>query len=1225
MTAHITTLDSSMGVGVVSRCESISNNSDRQKNMIKKIRRTKKMKGNKIIVVLIALAMVFSACIIVRQNINVQAITHTTIPGVTNYGNATTVLVYNPNVRVSPSFITTGMNASTAYHLYKPSYNLSGGSAALMKWYEEVYTVDASLNPTSTPYTLTPPGDGSVVTPSGAIVLDRAGLWVWSASGVINGSQEISIASYFWVNTSTAYTITIEDSSSIYFGDDVTKTITVKEGDNALSCWVDLLDPQGNTVFHGSATDGTYSFGTKYNITQAGDYTIKAYKDLDYGGGSTSAFLNTYYDETDGTYTVAQTKNQDSGYAGYNETRAYGRNFSSSLNTTLNTTGDYWYYNLCGPWDPPEKNATLKTFNVATGEPNLLLTNTSSIYWGLGLRVDINATNDAGIGITGGSILLYDGNDYYTGNNSGDFTFTNNHLQFAWVNETGLGNYTLEIPRVKTEAPANNYNWSTLTNGSWYIIFYKNIAGNALDEWNSTTNYYLSIESTTPPVRIVIDNDGDSTTTAGTLFDKKVNVPAYVALADTPHYDVLFTIYGTSLSGTKAYYGNDAWEDGSDITIAGDVLEVPTVDNGKLTYISNGQWKAEITPTKPGGSITFTINWEGDDNGSASQTINIINGTYVTPNIDVFYYGDETYLTVTVKDKNDDLQKYSTVYIYWTNSYGIIYTALNNTVGDGVTTGKGAEGQYTFKILGTSTDLGVSAPRNLTIAAKTAGTVAPYEHWGYAMVNMEKKHSMMVNATPTTAYSGVNTQYTISVRKTDGTTIESVSGLNVKLYDIDGNLISGTDGWAYSGDDDFSSATQKRHLPGGVYQVYAYNTTHDSKDHNTTLTITNYSITCSPSVLAWLIDTDTNVTFQVTPTANGTLFVQNMSGTPDVAITGVTAASVPIVNGIGTVESVNATTLGNLTFHFRPTGGSEEDADGLLRVTTATATANPSTIYINEATFVTITITHPATGVVLDDVRVGLDHGKALNETVLAKLPDDAHTDVNGQVTFSVTSEASGDVVIYIENETDPDNEFVITSAARKTMTLDLSDPSVNELGTFTVSAKYNDVLITDATVTIKFGGETKTTSTGTLELTAPAVATTVDYKITATAPGYSTATETIKVVNVPSLKITLTGTKGTDGKYSSPVTVTVSDDTGGLVTGATVTFGGQTLTTVNGQASIAITAETSGVVTATFTGFKDATTESITIKPAGVPGFELLTLVAALGVAFILLRRRQK
>jgi hypothetical protein len=50
---------------------------------------------------------------------------------------------------------------------------------------------------------------------------------------------------------------------------------------------------------------------------------------------------------------------------------------------------------------------------------------------------------------------------------------------------------------------------------------------------------------------------------------------------------------------------------------------------------------------------------------------------------------------------------------------------------------------------------------------------------------------------------------------------------------------------------------------------------------------------------------------------------------------------------------------------------------------------------------------------------------------------------------------------------------------------------------------------------------------------------------------------------------------------------------------------------------------ETEYTITASFEDYQDGTL-TITIKPGGIPGFELITLIAALGVAFILLRRRR-
>jgi hypothetical protein len=331
---------------------------------------------------------------------------------------------------------------------------------------------------------------------------------------------------------------------------------------------------------------------------------------------------------------------------------------------------------------------------------------------------------------------------------------------------------------------------------------------------------------------------------------------------------------------------------------------------------------------------------------------------------------------------------------------------------------------------------------------------------------------------------------------------------------------------------------------------------------------------------------------------------------------------VDIENGSGVLDEINATTLGNVTYEFQPFGGDYRHAGGLLRITTATATPNPATIYLGEPTVVTITITHPATGTPLVDVRVGLDHGLLLNESILAKLPSDLYTDAAGRVQFSITADASGDVVIYIENETDPDNEFVITAQARKPMTISLN-PSVDEGKTFTVEAKSNGVLITDATVTFTFDGQTWPTTTGVATLTAPEVSTSIAYPITATAEGYVPASGAIvMVLNIPKLIVAVSG----EVKAGQTFTLTIADDTGGPVIGATITFDGKTYTSgAGGVATItAPSTEGSYPVTATFPGYETVTSTVTVVKGGGIPGFELLTLIAAIGVAFLLLRRRR-
>ena len=194
--------------------------------------------------------------------------------------------------------------------------------------------------------------------------------------------------------------------------------------------------------------------------------------------------------------------------------------------------------------------------------------------------------------------------------------------------------------------------------------------------------------------------------------------------------------------------------------------------------------------------------------------------------------------------------------------------------------------------------------------------------------------------------------------------------------------------------------------------------------------------------------------------------------------------------------------------------------------------------------------------------------------------------------------------------------------------------PSVFEGETFTVKAKdVNNNLITDATVSVEFNGVTYTTTTGETEpITSPSVVESLDYLIEATAEGYTSDDTTIKVINVPTLQISA------NIKVKAGVTYDVAvsnQDTGIGVVGATVTVttpGGETTAyTTKAGGIVRLTAPcTSGEykIVATFGTFKDAeftVTVTGTCEEKDEPGFELLTLIAAIGVALILLRRRRR
>ena len=400
-----------------------------------------------------------------------------------------------------------------------------------------------------------------------------------------------------------------------------------------------------NTVYH-EYSQGTATLDQDY-FEYAGDYTVRAYRDLD------KYAVYYYYGDEDGN--------------------AYDALYGSNYSGVFPEATDY-DYSIVGPWDPPEKNATEVTFTVNTAEPIITLTNTT-IYWGFDARIDVNVTDSEGVGLDFGSVYPI------------ILKFGSTYVNFSdYITNLDEGDYSIIIPRFD----AGN-GWADLAtaigddnvNGTWRVVFGYDANADDTYEWNNTASFI--VKRSNPPVQLVLSN----------YQDKKIDfIPEYTGgnVADT--IDINFAIYGTSITDDigRAYYGDDSWEDWKNITVTGDILY--PVDDTTLTHSgTKGNWTATVTPTKPGGTITITIDWQGDDNGTASQTIDIINGTHVTPAVDAFTVGTDYNLTVTIKDMDGAALKYAAVYLMWEDEA----TALNDTEGNNHA-GNGLNGEYTFWI-----------------------------------------------------------------------------------------------------------------------------------------------------------------------------------------------------------------------------------------------------------------------------------------------------------------------------------------------------------------------------------------------------------------------------------------------------------------------------------------------------------------------------------------------
>jgi len=142
--------------------------------------------------------------------------------------------------------------------------------------------------------------------------------------------------------------------------------------------------------------------------------------------------------------------------------------------------------------------------------------------------------------------------------------------------------------------------------------------------------------------------------------------------------------------------------------------------------------------------------------------------------------------------------------------------------------------------------------------------------------------------------------------------------------------------------------------------------------------------------------------------------------------------------------------------------------------------------------------------------------------------------------------------------------------------------------------------------VSVTFNNVTeKTDANGSVHFYLPLVEKNTNFTIAASLEGYENATKTISVL--PSkLKITITPGYQQNDTFYEPITVTISDQCGALISGAEIILSGegtkQNATTVNGQATFFM--EKSGThtytITASLPGGKDAEANPVTIKIFG-------------------------
>ena len=664
---------------------------------------------------------------------------------------------------------------------------------------------------------------------------------------------------------------------------------------------------------------------------------------------------------------------------------------------------------------------------------------------------------------------------------------------------------------------------------------------------------------------------------------------------------------------------------------------------GDGTY-TDGQYLVRISP-KTRGTLTITAT-NGTDEVSRDYSITGLSGSVTTSIGDDLEFTVGSTETITATLGSDYAEVYVTYFdSTWTLTNGNT-KSLNHTVGDGVTQGEGKDGVYTF--VPDRDD--IDALGYIVVAAE-AGT-GQYMYDVIEIVPIYDFTIKLLEPINVTQMFTVGLEYDVVFQlldKDENVVEDDSPSVTVKLIDEDHDEDDPIQTWS-SDDADISQSGDEWELDDmrcwfdGQIVITGENAS-DGITHkgNLTVDVDHATITYTPDGATAGIETkDLVVTVKGIdangdPLPDGTDLYFWCEDSEDIDVGG-TAGNTDAVNfkdsdtsieldenGEGEFEldevGDNKTSINATFVDYDPANGNR--TAGKFQINFPMFDISPDTIYLGQSNTVTI-IAKDHNGDYIEGINLTL-----LGNTITQ--PDPAMTNAEGKVSFSVTPLSSGiaNVTIarnvkFINGRLNWTNAVVtdtyVTIESMGTFTISVSKSPIFQGETLTVTVKDGNTGV--ASVDVTFGEETeKTGSDGTVSFIVPdpGVESAI-YTIRASKVGYYDKERSITVLKKYKISIVLPSKAETEKKF----TVTIIAK-GQKLAGATVTFEGKTVIS-DGDGKATFTApkkKASYTMTAEYENYETAT---VTIKISKAsPGFELLALIVAIGVAFLLVKRRRR
>jgi hypothetical protein len=793
-----------------------------------------------------------------------------------------------------------------------------------------------------------------------------------------------------------------------------------------------------------------------------------------------------------------------------------------------------------------------------------------------------------------------------------------------------------EEDEVVTVADSNNVTgYSSNEKYAYYefdIIFEETGSGQIIVTYPGNNSYYEDMDD------LEANISGSTTFTIGSPDDMTIIVkgmPEGVVVVPEPGHSCCWKNDSTDI--TIEIYGSEQDDEmNASIEITGCGLDIEADEEDKEYWQSKGVYVIPISP-KTAGTVTITVS-NDTENISTSKDFSVkgLSGSVTTSDGDDLEISVETSESITATITSG---QYAEVRLCKFDEDWAYEGCVNDTVGDG-TAGNGLNGVFDF-----FPDEDFLENVGFIVVAANAG-----EYYMYDIVEIVPIHDLVIsmldpdNVSDQILTCGLEHDWEFRVLDLNGSIVDDVDDVEGELIDEEGDVLQTM---SYANGDIKKKSGNIWYFDDWVphfgceFVLTAVNNSGENEHDG------NVTIDCGKAVITYSVEA---VTAGI-GTENVTVEVMGVDAVGNLLPDG-TKLFVTIEDAAGT----DTDPVDGEYFTLDEDGEGEFDIDcvgdksGKINVTLQGAydtdymgnttegevlviypnfDVNPPYVYINEVNELVITATDYQ-GNPIKGINVTLISSSPLVEG----QPDPQETDANGQVILSVSPSNSGSYNVTIARNVSYDNNGqlmwtndVITDSSidiigRKSLTITVSQSPIFEKDTLTVTITSGATPVSE--VSVKFAGETVLTdSAGKATFTVPDPGVEfVVYTITAEKARYST--ETLSITVIKKWDITITGPSTAPGA-GEKFTVSIFAK-GSPLAGATITMDGETYTS-DADGKVTITApsdEGDYVVTATYENY-DGATLTITIKAGGgIPGFELLTLIAAIGVAFILLKRRR-